>query len=156
MNLIKNSVKRSKLYEDTLQSLAHNDANMFPTLREAQTFCAILGFSERRKEPLDQTAGVEDIAPGQYLENEAVDIIFAIALADYGHTDILLPDKEKDCIKIYEEYANGGLRIVQTWIDTFATKDVQDAVWRGLKSINFKDPDTTNGQPEMVDPTFDV
>src|SRR3569623_540319 len=115
MRLIQTPVKRSKTYETTLQKLGGKDAKLFTTLREALTFCAMLGYKERRRVPLDPNAGTEDIAGAQYQTNEAVDALFALALADAKTSDILRLEREKECVQIYEEYANGGLELVQSW-----------------------------------------
>lgn len=154
MRLIQNPVRRSKQYEETLQKLGGKDATMFPTLREALTFCAVLGYKERRKVPLDANVGTEDIAGAQYQTNSAVDMVFALALADRKSSDILRPDQEKECIKIYEEYANGGLELVQSWIDRHADVDIEDAVWRGLKTIGVKPPSRDEAIRNVVAPTF--
>ncbi len=154
MRLIHAPVKRSKSFEQTLQKLGGKDATMFPTLREALTFCAILGYKERRRVPLDPNAGTEDIAGAQYQINEAVDMVFALALAESKTSDVLRPDRERDCIQIYEEYSNGGLELVQSWIDRFADLDVEDAVWKGLNSIGVRPPASDGPTPDVVVPTF--
>ena len=154
MRLIQNPVRRSKMFEETLQQLGGKEAVLFPTLREALTFCAVLGYKERRKRPLDPNAGMEDIAGAQYQMNSAVDMVFALALADSKTSDILRPDREKECIQIYEEYANGGLELVQTWIDRFADINVEDAVSRGLRSIGIKPPTNADEATKVVAPTF--
>lgn len=154
MRLIHLPVRRSKVYEATLQALGSKDATLFPTLREALTFCAVLGYKERRKLPLDPKAGTEDIMGAQYQLNEAVDILFGLALADQKNSDILRPEKERECIQIYEEYANGGLDLVQSWIERYSDQSVEDAVWRGLNSIGIKPPAPSNPVGEVVEPTF--
>jgi dnd system-associated protein 4 len=154
MRLIHSPVKRSKIFEPTLQELGGKTYSMFPTLREALTFCAVLGYKERRRLPLDSNAGTEDIAGAQYQINEAVDMIFALALAESKTSDVLRPDREKDCVQIYEEYANGGLELIQSWIDRFADLDVVDAVWRGLNSIGVKPPAAAKPTADVVAPTF--
>ena len=147
-------VKRSKTFEATLQKLGGKDATMFPTLREALTFCAMLGYKERRRVPLDPNAGTEDIAGAQYQLNDAVDAMFALALAEAKSSDILRPDRERECVQIYEEYANGGLELVESWIDRFADIGVEDAVWRGLHSIGVRSPGVAGSQQDVVAPTF--
>lgn len=154
MRLIQTPVKRSKLFEPTLQKLGGKESTMFPTLREALTFCAVLGYKERRRLPLDPNAGSEDIAGAQYQTNEAVDMVFALALADAKTSDVLRPDRERDCVLTYEEYANGGLELVQGWIDRYADLDVEDAVWRGLATIGVKPPVAAKPTAEVVAPTF--
>lgn len=154
MRLIQTPVKRSKLFEATLQKLGGKESTIFPTLREALTFCAVLGYKERRRLPLDPNAGSEDIAGAQYQTNEAVDIVFALALADAKTSDVLRPDRERDCVLTYEEYANGGLELVQSWIERYADVDVEDAVWRGLATIGVKPPSVAEPAAEVVAPTF--
>jgi len=154
MRLIHTPVKRSKSFEQTLQKLGGKDAKMFATLREALTFCAILGYKERRRLPLASNVGTEDIAAAQYWDNEAVDMIFALALAESKDSDVLRPERERDCVQIYEEYANGGLELVQSWIDRFADLDIEDAVWKGLNSIGIRPPGSGRPVPEVVAPTF--
>ena len=127
---------------------------LFPTLREALTFCAVLGYRERRKLALDPNAGTEDIAGAQYQINEAVDVVFALAIANSKNSDILRPEKEKECVQIYEEYANGGLELVESWIDRFSDLSVEDAVWRGLNSIGVKSPTSAKPAGEIVEPNF--
>lgn len=154
MRVIQAPVRRSKVYEDTLQRLGGKDTNMFPTLREALTFCAVLGYKERRRRPLDTSAGTEDIAGAQYFNNEAVDTLFALALAETRGSDILRIEHEKDCVQIYEEYANGGLDLVQSWVDRFADVDVEQAVWRGLNSIGVRPPMAATQAADVVSPEF--
>lgn len=154
MRLIHSPVKRSKTYEATLQKLGGKDAKLFSTLREALTFCAVLGYKERRRVPLDPNAGTEDIAGAQYQLNDAVDTIFALALADSKTSDILRPEREKDCVQIYEEYANGGLELLQSWIERFADVDVEDAVWRGLNAIGVKPTSGGKTVADVVAPVF--
>lgn len=154
MRLIHSPVKRSKTFETTLQQLGGKEAAMFPTLREALTFCALLGYKERRRVPLDPNAGTEDIAGAQYQLNDAVDAMFALALAEATNSDILRPDREKECVQIYEEYANGGLELVQSWLDRFADISVEDAVWKGLNSIGVRPSASGASQQDVVAPTF--
>ncbi|GGH27731.1 hypothetical protein GCM10007036_36460 [Alsobacter metallidurans] len=154
MRLITSPVRRSKVYENTLQALGGKDAALFPTLREALSFCAVLGYKERRKTPLNPHAGTEDIAGAQYQINEAVDIVFALALADGKNSDILRPEQEKDCVQIYEEYANGGLDLVQSWIERYSDVSVEDAVWRGLNTIGVRPPAPSKPADEVVGPKF--
>lgn len=154
MRLIQAPVRRSRRFENTLQALGGKDAILFTTLREALSFCAVLGYKERRKQSLDPNAGTEDIAGAQYQTNEAVDIVFALALADSRTSDILRPEREKACVQIYEEYANGGLELVQGWIEKYSDLSVEDAVWRGLNTIGVKPPVTSVPVSKVVEPTF--
>lgn len=144
MRYISSSVHRSKVFENTLQALGGANAKLFPTLRDALSFAAALGYRERRRQELDERAGREDIQAQIYNGNEAVDLIFSIALAEKKTAEILKPENEKECIKIFEEYANGGLALITEWIERYPDIDLEDAIWRGLKSIGFYPSDAKN------------
>lgn len=154
MRLIHTPVKRSRQFEETLQLLGGKKDAMFPTLREALTFCAVLGYKERRRTPLDTSKGTEDIAGAQYQINEAVDVMFALALAEEKNSDILRPERERECVEIYEQYANGGLGLIQSWIDLYADLDVEDAIGRGLRSIGVRPPQSEQPTADVVTPDF--
>lgn len=135
--MISNAVHRSKAYEDTLQTLGGPNSKMFPTLRDALSFAAALGYREGRRWKFDEKVGREDIQAQIYNGNDAIDLIFAIGLAEAKSAEILKPNNEKECIEIFEEYANGGLALLTEWIEEYADVDVDVAIWRGLKTINF-------------------
>ena len=137
MRMIRNPVNRSKVYENTLQILGGPGAKLFPTLRDALGFAAALGYREKRRWPLDPGVGKEDIQAQIYNDNDAIDLIFAIALAENKSAEILKLENEKHCIQIFEEYANGGLALITEWINRYADLDVEVAIWRGLKTIDF-------------------
>ena len=154
MRRIDSNIKRSRTYEETLQKLGGQGDTPFPYLREALSFAALLGFNERRRLPLDPKAGTEDIASGQYQLNQAVDIVLALALAETKSTDIFKPSQEKECIAIFEEYANGGLQLIQEWLEEYADSTTEDALWKGLKSIGFSAPEIGSPENQVIEPNF--
>ncbi|MBP7703731.1 MAG: DNA phosphorothioation-associated protein 4 [Caulobacter sp.] len=113
------NINRSKVHEDLVQKLAMQkvpgtDRTLFPTIREVLCFAALLGFSEKRRIPLDRSEGVEDISYQQFeREGPAIDLIFMIALAEEQNVEVLKDDNEKHCAEIFEEYANGGLAVIK-------------------------------------------
>jgi dnd system-associated protein 4 len=113
------NINRSRVYEDLVQKLGvqkipGTDRSLFPTIREVLCFAALLGFSEKRRAPLDKDAGVEDIAGAQFeREGPAIDLVFMIALAETQDVELLKDDSERRCAEIFEEYANGGLAIIK-------------------------------------------
>jgi len=154
MRSLLNSVNRSEAVEHTLQQLGGKDAVLFTTLRDALSFAATLGYKESRRVPLDPNLGKEDIQPSVYHMNEAVDLIFAMALAESKSIDILKPENEKKCIQIFEEYANGGLHLIKEWLELYADIDVEDAIWRGLTTIDFIPKSQKLSSPPVNAPTF--
>jgi len=135
------SVNRSKAFEPIIQRLGSSSSEdgenrVFPTLRDALTFCAFLGFREGTRLPLDKNAGTEDIQATVY-QNAAtgVDAVFALAVAETSDTNVLKIDREAEMRTIYEEYANKGLEIVSLWLRENPDLTTQAAIIQGLKSI---------------------
>lgn len=112
------NINRSRIHEDVVQKLASTplpgtERRLFPTIRELLCFAALLGFSERRRLPLDRSQGVEDISYQQFERGDAENLIFLLALAETEDADVLREGEEARCAEIFEEYANGGLAIVK-------------------------------------------
>lgn len=112
------NINRSKIYEEYVQKLAAlplpgSDRRLFPTIRELLCFAALLGFSEKRRLPLDRSQGVEDVSYQQFERGDAENLIYLIALAETEDPDILREGEEGRCAEIFEEYANGGFAIIK-------------------------------------------
>ena len=117
MNARAPNINRSRIHEDMVQRLTKEklsgaERSLFPTIRELLCFAALLGYSEKRKIPLDSEHGVEDVSYQQFERGDAEDLIYLIALADTKDPEILKDGKEGRCAQIFEEYANGGLQIL--------------------------------------------
>lgn len=118
MNARAPNINRSRIHEDMVQRLAieklpGTDRALFPTIRELLCFAALLGYSEKRRLPLDKDEGVEDISYQQFERGDAEDLIYLIALAETKDPDVLKDGSEGRCAEIFEEYANGGLQIIR-------------------------------------------
>ena len=111
------NINRSRIHEEMVQRLAVEklpdaEQSLFPTIRELLCFATLLGYSEKRRIPLDKTKGVEDVSYQQFERDDAEDLIYLIALAETENADLLKEGEEGHCAKIFEEYANGGLQII--------------------------------------------
>ena len=96
-----------------MQRLPGTERTLFPTIRELLCFAALLGYSEKRRLPLDTDKGVEDVSYQQFERGDAEDLIYLIALAETKDPDILKDGEETRCAMIFEEYVNGGLQIIR-------------------------------------------
>ncbi len=111
------NINRSHVYEDMVQRLTSEkphgkDYTLFPTIRELLCFAALLGYSQSRRLPLKKEKGVEDVSYQQFEHVGADDLIFLIALSESKDPEILREGQEGKCAEIFEEYANGGLKII--------------------------------------------
>ena len=155
MRAINNNVNRSGAYEDTLQILGGSGTTLFSTLRDALGFAATLGYREGRRLKFDKNFGKEDLQPSVYVNApDAIDLIFMIGLAECQSTDILKLENEKECINIFEEYANGGLALITEWLELYPDIDVEHAIFKGLTAIGFRAPDGDSEQSPIKDPDY--
>ena len=78
----------------------------------------------------------EDIASGQYDLKPAIDCMFLLGLAEEDNADILSEARETELIEIYENYALGGLEIIDGWKREFPQKTfIREVIEEGLRSI---------------------
>ncbi|MCY4306507.1 MAG: DNA phosphorothioation-associated protein 4 [Aestuariivita sp.] len=118
MSVRSRNINRSRIYEDSVvQKLAVNklydsERSLFPTIRELLCFAALLGYSEDRRIPLDRSEGVEDVSYQQFERGDAEDLIYLLALAVTKDPEIVKEGREAECAEIFEEYANGGLGVI--------------------------------------------
>jgi dnd system-associated protein 4 len=136
------NINRSKQYEDTVQLLAAqklpgSDRSLFPTIRELLCFAALLGYSEKRRVPLDRAKGVEDVSYQQFERGDAEDLIYLLALADTRDPEILKDGEEGRCAEIFEEYANGGLGIIKDALLRSGGEDPNRAILELLRSKGY-------------------
>lgn len=116
------NINRSKVHEELVQRLCAqtvpgSDRKLFPTIRELLCFAALLGFSEQRRVPLDRSKGVEDVSYQQFERDPAAeDLLWTIAVAETQDTEVLREGEEARCAEIFEEYANGGLALIEDFL----------------------------------------
>ncbi len=137
------NIDRSRIHEDMVQRLCSSKTaggrSLFPTIREFLCFAALLGYSEGRKTPLDRSKGVEDVSYQQFERGDAEDLIYLIALAHTKNPEILREEKSGDCAEIFEEYANGGMEIVQDWLARNGGEYPERAIIEGLREDGYID-----------------
>ena len=136
------NINRSRVHEPMVQRLCTDKLpelgkSLFPTIREFMAFSALLGYSEGRKIPLDKSHGVEDIAGAQFEHNEAIEILWAIGIAETKSSDILREGNEGECAQIFEEYANGGMTLVSEWLEEYADQSPDKAIIVGLHKAGY-------------------
>lgn len=147
------NINRSRVHEDMVQQLAMEKLpgahrTVFPTIRELLCFAALLGYSEKRRVPLDRAKGVEDVSYQQFERGDAEDLIYLIALADTKNPEVLKDGEEDKCAAIFEEYANGGLQIMRDAMlrsgGEYPDRDVLELLKdRGYLIVEDEEPDVT-------------
>jgi dnd system-associated protein 4 len=105
---------------DLVKALAASDSKtgLFSTYADVVLFAASLGIKRRKRSPLQSISKREPGPIAQdYFINRGHDVVIdLIAIGEVKDKDILSngkPEVEAQRIQIFEEYANGGLEILQ-------------------------------------------
>jgi dnd system-associated protein 4 len=115
-----NRIRISKDKADLVKALmiANDTTGPFQTYADIVTFAAALGAKRKKRVPLGEIAKKEPgpIALEIFVSRGYELAIKLLAIAETKDTQILSPndvDAEENRIQIFEEYANGGLEILQ-------------------------------------------
>jgi dnd system-associated protein 4 len=113
-----NDVKRPHKYEAMLFDLCQKDKdknkNIFLTYKDALVFAACLGFKSNKRVPFDKSSEPVGI---HIFKGEYDSVIFNyIGIASTESSDIIGEKREEEKIKIFEEYACGGLELIENQI----------------------------------------
>ena len=153
------SVRRSDTHEDLVRRLSEEQhkvlkKTIFPTMRELMCFAAVLGYHEGRRTPLE---GKTNDIDGRVFSNlqQAVDLVYLIALVEKKDVMILHDDNEDEMLTIFEEYANTGFYVLDQWMnekpdDNFGDKAILTAFYQH----NFLENKDGHGEKGLGEVTF--
>lgn len=106
-------VRRPRAHEPLIEQLLAGNDGVFESKAEVMLFAAALGWSHERSEPFER--GIDPIRFSVFEKMyQAETFIESLAvLNEPGNPEVLSEESLPDRIKIFEEYANGGLIILQ-------------------------------------------
>lgn len=107
-------VRRPKQYEEMLKKLCQEDKKIFLTYKDALVFAACLGYHRERRVAFDRSS--EPVAMHIFRGEYDAAIFNCIGLAETKDPAIMGTSREAEKIRIFEEYACGGLEIIETEI----------------------------------------
>jgi dnd system-associated protein 4 len=128
--IINKDVRRNKKYEDVVNILVngslHSGSNssekkIFNYIKDLIIFAAMVGKKYERKENVERenvgiTLGTFSGGGGKGTNVDQHNIIFMFGLLIYKDMNYMRDSKVDQCIKIFEEYSNGGLGLIQEWL----------------------------------------
>ncbi|PCH58864.1 MAG: DNA phosphorothioation-associated protein 4 [Burkholderiaceae bacterium] len=109
-----NDVRRPKQYEEMLSDLCQSDKKIFLSYKDALVFAACLGYAKSRTTPFDKTSesvGMH-IFKGEFDES----VFQCIGLCETKDPAIMSDENHNKRIKLFEEYAAGGLEVMKSRI----------------------------------------
>lgn len=114
-----NRIKIAKDKATLVKSLIASDGTTgsFQTYADVIVFAAALGAKRKRRTPLKEVSKRDpDPIPQEHFVNKGYEMVIKLlAIAETKDKQVLASDEEYDDerINIFEEYANGGLEILQ-------------------------------------------
>ncbi len=153
------NVRRSVVYEGLVRRLAEDPHpvtknSIFPTMRELMCFAAVLGYHEGRLTPIN---GKTNEIDGRVFSNsqQAIDLLYLIALIEKKDALILHDDKEDEMIRIFEEYANTGFEVLDRWMNEKPDDDKGDkAILTAFRRHKFLGDDGKSLETALGDVKF--
>lgn len=116
-------IQRASDKDAIIELLTSDSVGAFREIWRLLFFAAMVGFKNGKREPLASTQTGEGIRQDSFANNAVwLGTVYLIGLVETGGTDVLraTEDAEDERIKIFEEYANGGLEILK---ETFAASN---------------------------------
>lgn len=119
-------VRRPKDREDLLNRLTDRDqGGPFQSYKDALVFAAALGYASGRREPFTQSGEAIDWSVFSGFGDEAM--VNMIPVADAGDLGSLASEQFDDRLTWFEEYANGGLALMEQKLAT-STQEPLDTI----------------------------
>lgn len=108
------NVNRDRKHENLVKHLVDNpETSIFNYNKDLMVFAAMLGYNFCIRKPLSTDA--IQIVLQTYHNTEDDGYIYLLALLENKNATCLKNENLADSIKIFEEYCNGGLELLQDW-----------------------------------------
>lgn len=114
-------VRRPKQYDSLLNILKDKDEGVFSTLKSALVFSAAIGFKQQIK--IEFLESSEPIIFNLFNDFKDRPFIYAMALTEFNDVTYLREDKFLETIRLFEEYAAGGLQYLDGILDKSNLKE---------------------------------
>ena len=111
------NVNRDRKYEHIVQKLVEDrDSGIFNFNKDLMVFAAMVGHCFNKK--LSLSSDKIPITLGTYSSTEDDGFIYLLALLENRNAKCLKDQNIQESIKIFEEYCNGGLDLINDWFQS--------------------------------------
>jgi len=114
-------IQRAGDKDAIIELLTSDSVGAFREIWRVLFFAAMVGFKNAKREPLTSTQTGEGIRQDSFANNPVwLGTVYLLGLVETEGTDVLraTEDSEDERIKIFEEFANGGLQILKETFET--------------------------------------
>ncbi len=114
------NVRRNRKYESVVDKLCtrkgqHSKRPIFEFNKDLMVFAAVLGYSKSVQEELESDS--IQITLGTYASDEKDGFIYLIGLLENKSVDCLKDKNIAGAVVTFEQYCNGGLSLINTWLE---------------------------------------
>lgn len=133
-NEIRNkNVRRNRVFENVIEVLVYGTLDgvknrrdsIFNDIKDLIVFAAMVGKKYNVKVPVDTRDSIginlttfSGSGSGKDSRNDQHNIIFMFGLLERKDMNYIRDEYIDEVIKIFEEYSNGGLSMIQSWLQT--------------------------------------
>lgn len=110
-------VRRLRSFNNLVESFCNSEHAVFTHIRDLMVFAATIGYCHDQYSAIQPGADTISITMHVYSNNRTDNYIYLLSLLKAGDTSILKNNSLPDAIKIFEGYCNGGLQLIQDWLD---------------------------------------
>ena len=88
---------------------------LFKTYKDLLRFAAMVGYKHKKKRSVESVG--REVPQRIFESSNDNDLIYILALVDSKDPDLFKESDEAAIYKTFEEFANGGLEIIQEWLE---------------------------------------
>ncbi len=114
-------IQRANDKEVIIQLLTADASGIFKEIWRLLLFAAVIGFHNKRREPLIAVDAGKGIDQSSFGNNPAwPGVLYLLGLVETSQTDVLKSseESEEERVTVFQEYANGGLAILKEEFET--------------------------------------
>lgn len=147
------NVYRDRRHENLIKTLVEDkDTAIFTYNKDLMVFAAMIGYSYNKKLALSDDK--ISISLGTYYNSEDDGFIYLLALMENKNATCLKDPNLASSIRIFEEYSNGGLDLIQDWFrsnptDISRVETIETKIWEYIKSQEAAGVDISNDDLEV-------
>ena len=147
------NVYRDRRHENLIKTLVEEkDTAIFTYIKDLMVFAAMIGYSYNKKLALSDDK--IPISLGTYYNSEDDGFIYLLALMENKNATCLKDPNLASSIRIFEEYCNGGLDLIQDWFrssptDSSRVETIETKIWEYIKSQEAAGVEISNDDLEV-------
>ncbi len=141
------NVRRNRKYEHLVDLFCTRRSEVtgrpiFEFIKDLMVFAAMVGYTSSKKEPVFESS--IQIILGTYASDEKDGYIYLLGLLESQDVYSLKDESLINCIKVFEEYCNGGLSTIDDWLsenpqDLEGTSTLVDKIVEELSKLKKDD-----------------